>query len=76
MSLNPLILTLKWSCSFVFVVEIFADRIPKCTECGGLVKPDIVFFGEALPLRFSSLVMEVGRADAARSDPTYCRSIF
>ncbi|XP_033636795.1 NAD-dependent protein deacetylase sirtuin-2-like isoform X2 [Asterias rubens] len=39
-------------------VEIFADRIPKCTECGGLVKPDIVFFGEALPLRFSSLVME------------------
>lgn len=23
-----------------------------CTQCGGLVKPDIVFFGESLPERF------------------------
>ncbi|XP_038072910.1 NAD-dependent protein deacetylase sirtuin-2-like isoform X2 [Patiria miniata] len=38
--------------------EIFADRLPKCTECEGLVKPDIVFFGESLPMRFSKLVME------------------
>jgi NAD+-dependent protein deacetylase SIR2 len=26
--------------------------IPKCPKCEGLVKPDIVFFGEALPPRF------------------------
>ena len=26
--------------------------IPKCPKCEGLVKPDIVFFGEALPARF------------------------
>lgn len=26
--------------------------IPHCPECDGLVKPDIVFFGEALPERF------------------------
>lgn len=26
--------------------------IPCCAECGGYVKPDIVFFGEALPGRF------------------------
>eukprot|EP00051_Salpingoeca_urceolata_P011236 m.138948 g.138948 ORF g.138948 m.138948 type:complete len:549 (-) comp17043_c1_seq3:1249-2895(-) len=33
--------------------EIFADRIPvRCPSCSGLVKPDIVFFGEALPDRF------------------------
>ncbi|KAK3885260.1 hypothetical protein Pcinc_010503 [Petrolisthes cinctipes] len=34
--------------------EIFQDKIPKCTgeECDGLVKPDIVFFRESLPLRF------------------------
>ena len=27
-------------------------QIPKCPECEGLVKPDIVFFGEALPEEF------------------------
>jgi NAD-dependent histone deacetylase SIR2 len=31
---------------------IDAKEIPKCVSCGGLVKPDIVFFGEALPMRF------------------------
>ncbi|XP_016961512.1 NAD-dependent protein deacetylase Sirt2 [Drosophila biarmipes] len=32
--------------------EIFADRLPKCKKCKGVVKPDIVFFGENLPQRF------------------------
>ncbi|XP_043653518.1 NAD-dependent protein deacetylase Sirt2 [Drosophila teissieri] len=32
--------------------EIFADRLPKCKKCNGVVKPDIVFFGENLPQRF------------------------
>jgi len=33
--------------------EVVADKqIPRCPECDGLVKPDIVFFGEALPERF------------------------
>ncbi|XP_065341617.1 NAD-dependent protein deacetylase sirtuin-2-like isoform X2 [Cloeon dipterum] len=32
--------------------KIFADEIPKCISCGGVVKPDIVFFGENLPSRF------------------------
>ncbi len=27
--------------------------IPTCSDCNGLVKPDIVFFGEQLPDRFS-----------------------
>ncbi|KAH3765547.1 NAD-dependent protein deacetylase sirtuin-2 [Pelomyxa schiedti] len=31
---------------------IFADKIPKCTKCDGVVKPDIVFFGESLPKSF------------------------
>ena len=30
---------------------IFADQIPYC-ECGKLIKPDIVFFGEQLPDKF------------------------
>jgi len=32
--------------------EIFADRLPKCKRCKGVVKPDIVFFGENLPEKF------------------------
>ncbi|XP_059610515.1 NAD-dependent protein deacetylase Sirt2 [Phlebotomus argentipes] len=35
--------------------EIFADRVPTCTECNGVVKPDIVFFGENLPESFHQL---------------------
>jgi NAD-dependent deacetylase len=27
------------------------DIIPSCDECGGTIKPDITFFGEALPFR-------------------------
>jgi NAD-dependent deacetylase sirtuin 2 len=30
---------------------IFKDEVPTC-DCGGFVKPDIVFFGENLPERF------------------------
>ncbi|KAL4708272.1 hypothetical protein ACJJTC_016321 [Scirpophaga incertulas] len=38
--------------------RIFADEIPICTECPGVVKPDIVFFGESLPERFQSCLQE------------------
>lgn len=31
---------------------IFKDEIPYCLDCKGVVKPDIVFFGEGLPPRF------------------------
>ncbi|KAL7496647.1 hypothetical protein ACHAWT_005119 [Skeletonema menzelii] len=37
---------------------------PKCNSCGGSVKPDIVFFGEVMPSRFSDLV----HYDVASSD--------
>lgn len=36
--------------------RIFKDEVPKCSECNGIVKPDIVFFGEALPSRFFQLL--------------------
>ncbi|XP_018010932.1 NAD-dependent protein deacetylase Sirt2 isoform X2 [Hyalella azteca] len=36
--------------------EVFADRVPSCESCGAVVKPDIVFFGEALPDRFYKAV--------------------
>lgn len=40
--------------------EIFADRIPRCNvpECEGVVKPDIVFFGENLPDKFHDSIDE------------------
>lgn len=37
--------------------EIFKDNIPTC-KCEGIVKPDIVFFGENLPERFYELPEE------------------
>lgn len=33
-------------------------QAPKCSTCGSLVKPDIVFFGEELPSRFQDLVYQ------------------
>ncbi|KAM8793979.1 NAD-dependent protein deacetylase sirtuin-2 [Eudromia elegans] len=44
--------------------RIFASQIPKCEKCQGLVKPDIVFFGESLPPRFFSLL----HSDFAQAD--------
>lgn len=39
---------------------------PNCLEenCGGLVKPDIVFFGEQLPKRFFETMDQAGEGDA------------
>lgn len=45
----------KYSCEYVRK-DIFNDEIPYCEECKGLVKPDIVFFGEPLPRRFYNLI--------------------
>ncbi|KPJ01463.1 NAD-dependent deacetylase sirtuin-2 [Papilio xuthus] len=45
--------------SLEYVKEIiFADQIPICTECPGIIKPDIVFFGESLPDRFQNCLRE------------------
>ncbi|XP_051633169.1 NAD-dependent protein deacetylase sirtuin-3, mitochondrial [Manacus candei] len=32
--------------------DVMGDRVPRCPVCTGVVKPDIVFFGEELPQRF------------------------
>ncbi|KAF8532098.1 DHS-like NAD/FAD-binding domain-containing protein [Gautieria morchelliformis] len=37
--------------------------IPKCDQCGGLVKPNIVFFGEALPPEFHKSIYNLVGAD-------------
>ncbi|KAI8475473.1 MAG: NAD-dependent deacetylase sirtuin-2-like protein, partial [Monoraphidium minutum] len=43
---------------------VLADEICHCSACGGLVKPDIVFFGENLPERF----YEMAEVDFPRAD--------
>ena len=42
-------------CKRIIVEE---KEAPTCRHCGGYVKPDIVFFGEALPGRFHRLVKQ------------------
>ena len=32
------------------------NEVPSCRHCGGLVKPDIVFFGQGLPARYMRLL--------------------
>lgn len=37
--------------------QINKSTVPKCEECtDGVVKPDIVFFGEQLPSRFHNFI--------------------
>ena len=28
--------------------DVMADKVPRCPRCGGVMKPDIVFYGESL----------------------------
>nr|POE77965.1 nad-dependent protein deacetylase hst2-1 [Quercus suber] len=43
--------------------HVAARTIPRCHACGGLVKPEIVFFGEALPETFFANRMLPAQAD-------------
>ena len=31
------------------VISVSEDEVERCTICGGLIRPDVVWFGEALP---------------------------
>ena len=31
------------------LVRAFREVLPRCAECGGTTRPDVVFFGESLP---------------------------
>ena len=45
--------------------HVFAGMVPQCEQpdCSGTVKPDIVFFGEALPSRFGDNAHQNAMAD-------------
>ncbi|KAH7885413.1 DHS-like NAD/FAD-binding domain-containing protein [Phlebopus sp. FC_14] len=42
---------------------VMESKIPRCEGCNGLVKPDIVFFGEALPGQFRSSICSLRDAN-------------
>ncbi len=47
-------------------IEAFAEKgeIPRCDDCGGILKPDIVLFGEQLPVGIVSAAQElIDRSD-------------
>ncbi|ODV89951.1 hypothetical protein CANCADRAFT_31058 [Tortispora caseinolytica NRRL Y-17796] len=47
-------------------LHVQKSTIPRCSECKGLVKPDIVFFGENLPKKFFQMYeSDMKDADAA-----------
>ncbi|PTB64685.1 NAD-dependent deacetylase sirtuin-2 [Trichoderma citrinoviride] len=43
--------------------HVHRGEVPRCKECNGLVKPDITFFGEALPRAFSEKSHHTAMAD-------------
>jgi NAD-dependent SIR2 family protein deacetylase len=46
-------------------VEFAAFDVPACGACGGLLKPDVVFFGESVPKeRVSAAMAAIERVDA------------
>jgi NAD-dependent SIR2 family protein deacetylase len=46
-------------------VELTAFEVPSCEECGGVLKPDVVFFGESVPRdRVARAMAALERADA------------
>jgi NAD-dependent deacetylase len=43
--------------------KVVTDKIPLCDKCGGLLKPNVVLFGEMLPPEFMDGVDEIMKAD-------------
>lgn len=49
----------------VEVDDVEAMRVPECSVCGGMLKPDVVFFGEFVPVEtFTTAAGIVNAADA------------
>merc|ERR1719231_1907901 len=43
--------------------KVTAGEVYYCAECGGPVKPDITFFGEALPEKFGEASEDLDKTD-------------
>ena len=38
-----------------------SEQVPHCNECGGVLKPDVILFGEQLPIRVLNQAMDEAR---------------
>lgn len=64
-------------------LDLAGFRVPDCTQCGGVLKPDVVFFGETIPkprveaavaaLRRAPAVLVVGSSLMVYSGLRFCR---
>lgn len=43
--------------------DIMKGTVPRCSVCKGVIKPDIVFFGEELPRQFFTYLTDFPMAD-------------
>ncbi|XP_067850384.1 NAD-dependent protein deacetylase sirtuin-3-like isoform X2 [Heptranchias perlo] len=43
--------------------EVMESKVPHCTSCSGVIKPDITFFGEQLPSKFHLSLADLPFAD-------------
>jgi NAD-dependent deacetylase len=48
--------------TFAETWEEDSDSVPRCQECGGLLRPDVVWFGEALPRDQLEAAVEAARS--------------
>nr|ACO10392.1 NAD-dependent deacetylase sirtuin-2 [Caligus rogercresseyi] len=55
---------LTWLKREIFAAQESNGGVPKCESCSGIVRPDVVLFGESMPPRFSQLAeSELKKAD-------------
>jgi NAD-dependent deacetylase len=47
--------------TFYFEMDINENKIFKCDKCGGLIRPDVVWFGEMLPIEAISFAEKCAR---------------
>ncbi|XP_043561652.1 NAD-dependent protein deacetylase sirtuin-3, mitochondrial-like isoform X4 [Chiloscyllium plagiosum] len=43
--------------------DIMERKVPHCPSCFGVIKPDIIFFGEQLPAKFHQYIIDFPFAD-------------
>eukprot|EP00062_Callorhinchus_milii_P025317 gi/632986172/ref/XP_007910087.1/ PREDICTED: NAD-dependent protein deacetylase sirtuin-3, mitochondrial [Callorhinchus milii] len=43
--------------------DVMQSKVPQCATCSGVIKPDIVFFGEQLPQKFDLHMLDLPLAD-------------
>jgi NAD-dependent deacetylase len=48
--------------TFTEIWDDDTESVPRCKECGGLLRPDVVWFGEALPRDQLEAAVEAARA--------------